>query len=255
MSKVEFNGYVIRGISTGETSRIVTLFTLEYGKIRCMAKGVKKSATKKGGALELFSYLKGIIYKKENVELGTISSFDIINDYSGITVKPVKYGYCSAFCEIVDKSFNIDQPQPELFNLMGSFFKYMQKKDKQYAPSLFWSAFIKTIRLLGYEPGLYECVVCGKKNPGRAAFYSPEKGGIICSKDISADEHYGKLSAKGLRTLQYFLARPLSDITKVKCSDSVLKEITHFVFAFAEYHMGLHRGLKSFKFLSQLERM
>lgn len=255
MSRYEINGYVIRGISTGETSRVVTLFTLEYGKIKCMAKGVKKSATKKGGALELFSCLKGIIYKKENVELGTISSFDIINDYSGITVEPLKYGYCSAFCEIIDKSFNIDQPQPELFNLIGNFFKYMQKKDKQYASSLFWSAFIKTIRLLGYEPGLYECVVCGKKNPGRAAFYSPEKGGIICSKDISVDEHYGKLSAKGLRTLQYFLAKPLSDITKVKCSASILKEVAHFVFAFAEYHMGLHRGLKSFKFLSQLERM
>ncbi len=255
MSKAQFNGYVIRGISTGETSRIVTLFTLEYGKIRCMAKGVKKSATKEGGALELFSFLKGTIYKKENVELGTISSFDIIDSHSEITVEPFKYGYCSALCEIIDKSLNIDQPQPEIFDTIGSYFKYIHKADRQYAPPLFWSAFIKVIRLLGYEPELYECVICGKKNPGRAAFYSPEKGGIICSKDVSADEHYGKISAKGLRTLQYFLAKPFSDLVDVKYSNSILKEVAHFVFTFAEYHIGLRRDLKSFKFLSQLKRI
>lgn len=255
MPKFKINGYVIRGISTGETSRVVTLFTLEYGKIKCMAKGVKKSATKKGGAVELFSYIEGNVYKKENVELGTISSIDMIDDYSGITTEPFKYGYCSAFCEILDKSLTDDQPQPELFDLTGEVFKCIQKTDRQYAGPLFWSAFIKTIRLLGYEPRLYGCVVCGKKNPGRAAFYSPEKGGIICSKDVSVDEHYGKLSAKGLRTLQYFLEKPLSDVAKVKCSDLVFKEVIHFIFGFAEYHMGLPRNLKSFKFLSQLKQM
>jgi len=249
--KVE--GYVIRGFSLGETSRIISLFTLEKGRLKCVAKGARKSASKKGGTLELFSRISCNIYQKENVELGMLTSADVLTDYSAIASGPLKFGYCSAFCEILDKSAIENQPVPELFKLTGEFFKYIIQADNEKTESLFWAVFIKTLTLLGYQPGLYECVVCGKENTGKAAYYDTDKGGIICSKDVLPNVSYGKLSAKGLKTLQEYLVLPFVDIIAMECSVKVLNEIEKFILSFANYHTGLHRNLKSFKFLSQLK--
>ena len=102
--------------------------------------------------------------------------------------------------------------------------------------------------------GLGECVVCGKQNQGRAAYYDPDRGGIICSKDILKNVSYGKLSAAGLKALQGFLALPLEDILSVDYPKKIYSEIEQFILTFAHYHAGLHRNLKSLKFLSQLKR-
>ncbi|GEM_PF-1121898 len=253
MLKFKVNGYVLRGISMGETSRIITLFTLEKGKLKCVAKGVRKYAAKRGGTLEIFSRVECEIYKKENAELGMLSSVDLVDDHSAIAVEPLKFGLSSAFCEIIDKSATDNEPVPELFELAGEFFRYILDIDSKTVHFLFWAAFIKTLTLLGYQPGLFECVVCGKKNKNRAAFYDPDRGGIICSKDIPPDSKYSKLSAKSLLILQSFLTRPLADAVKLEYSEKVLYEIEKFILTFADYHTGLHRNLKSFKFLSQLK--
>ncbi|MCP4582500.1 MAG: DNA repair protein RecO [candidate division Zixibacteria bacterium] len=253
MARKQINGFVIRGFSMGESSRVITLFTGENGKLKCVAKGARKSATKKGGALELFSLVRCNIYLKENVELGTIGSVDMIDDYSAIAADPAKFGFASAFCEILDKSTSIDQPIIELFDLTAEFFSHIMKSPGQNSAPLFWAAFIKTLAILGYQPRLYECVVCGKKNEDRAAFYDSQKGGIICSDDVLEHVQYGKLSKTSLRILQDFLSRPLSEIVNIECTQKNLGEIEQFILSFADYHSGLRRNLKSFKFLSQLK--
>jgi DNA repair protein RecO (recombination protein O) len=252
MPQLSFRGFVIRGISTGETSRVITLFTAELGKVKCMAKGVKKTSSRKGSAIQLFSLIQGSLYHKEHVELGTLGAFETSEDYSSLAGDITKYGYTSAFCEILDKSLQIDQPQPELFKLTGEFFNLALKADFESIKTLFWAAFLKAIRTLGYDPELAACVVCQKSNKSQAAFYSPQLGGIICTKDIPKDQHPARISAAALKALRDFAVLPLADIIEHKYASGIYKEIERFVFSFADYHMGLHPNLKSFKFLSQL---
>ncbi len=149
MPQHKVNAYVIRGLSMGETSRVITLFSLEKGKIKCVAKGVRKSAIQKGGALELFSHIHCNIYRKENVELGNISSVNLIDDFSAITLEPEKFGLCSAFCEILDKGTSVDQPIPELYDLTGEIFRLVSESDKKVARPIFWAAFLNSLKLLG----------------------------------------------------------------------------------------------------------
>lgn len=252
MSRFSVNGFVIRGFSMGESSRVITLFTGEKGKLKAVAKGAKKSATQKGGALGLFDQVRCDIYLKEHSELGTIGSIDLIESYSALANNPVCYGFGSAFCEIVDRLTTIDQPIEGLYELTENFFKQLTIHPQSSAV-LFWAAFIKTLSILGYRPNLHECVVCGRKNDGRAAFYDSQKGGIICSKDVLEHVQYGKLTASSLEILQKSLSQPLAEIAEIGCSEKNLGEIEQFVISFADYHTGLRRNLKSFKFLAQLK--
>jgi DNA repair protein RecO (recombination protein O) len=254
MSRFKASGYVIKGSSFGESSRVITIFTLEKGKLKCLAKGTKKATIKKGGALQLFSQISCNIYQKENVELATLTDTDVMDDFAAISADPAKFGYCSAYCEIIDKSISDNQPIPELYDLTGELFNWMQKCSGNSVAVLFWSAFLKTLAILGYQPRLTECVVCGRQNKGRAAYYDPDRGGIICSKDLIPDGRYGKLSSLSLKTLQDFLAKPLSELSEITCPEKTLKEAGQFIMTFARYHAGLRQNLKSFKFLSQLKK-
>lgn len=254
MIRQKIDGYVIRGFSISESSRVVTIFSRQKGKIKGIAKGAKKSATRKGTGLELFSHIEYQIYRKENVELGTITSIDLLTDYSTLAADPLKFGYGSAFCEIIDKCTTNDEPIAGLFDLSGEFFNEIAIHDTELAAAIFWAAFLKALGFLGYRPQLHSCAVCGKPNKGRAAFYDVARGGIVCSKDALPEAQPGKLTAAGLQSLQQFLELPLVQIAEINPSAKVLGEIEQFVMAFAKYHTGLHRDLKSLKFLSQLKK-
>lgn len=252
MSQIAFKGYIIRGFSHGETSRIITIFTAEQGKVKCVAKGVKKTSSRKGSTIQLFSLISGNLYLKEHAELGTLGAYETIDDYSQIGSDIHKFGYVSAFCEIIDKSLQLGQPQPELFELTGQFLGLSIKADNESIKTLFWAAFLKTLQAMGYDPELNACVSCQKPNPTRAAYYSPELGGIICSKDIPKGQIPAKISATALGALRQFASLPLQEVAENQYASSIYKEIERFIFSFADYHMGLHPNLKSFKFLSQL---
>lgn len=237
----------------GESSRVISLFTREHGKLKAVAKGVKKTAIKKGGALELFCHIQGMVYLKENVELGTIGSIELVDSYAHVADNPSSFGFASAFCEILDKLTTIDQPVEGLFELTEDFFRQMTAHGPESSAILFWAAFIKMLTILGYQPHLFECVVCGRKNENKAAYYDSQKGGIICSKDILEHVEYGKLSASSLAILRKSLTSPLSEIAEIEPANKNLAEIEDFIISFAVYHTGLRRDLKSFKFLAQLK--
>ena len=253
MARYTADGYVIRGLSTGESSRVITLFTVENGKLKCMAKGVRKSASSKGGALELFSHVKCNVYLKENVELGQISSVDVLDDFAAILADPYKFGFSSALCEVIDKLTIVLHPISELYTLLGEYFDIISRTGNNVSAMIFWGAFLKALTINGYQPRLFECVVCGKLNDGKAAYYDPQKGGIICQSDLIEHVQYGKLSASSLRAMQLALTGPLANLADLAVTIKMLGEIEQFIMSFADYHTGLRRNLKSFKFLSQLK--
>lgn len=200
----------------------------------------------------MFSLISGTFYLKEQAELGTLGTYETVNDYSQIASDIYKFGFVSAYCEIIDKSLQPGQPQPELFDFTGRFFALSMKAKSESIKTLFWAAFLKILQMMGYDPELDSCVSCQKPNPTHAAYYSPELGGIICSKDIPKGQVPAKISAAALGALRQFASLPLEEAAKSQYNSSIYKEIERFIFSFADYHMGLRPSLKSFKFLSQL---
>ncbi|MFY9784027.1 MAG: DNA repair protein RecO [Acidimicrobiales bacterium] len=176
MREIEDDAVVLRTYKSGEADRVVVLWTRHHGKVRVLAKGVRKTTSKLGGTLETLAYVKvdlvktrGEFYIARHVQhrerLETLRA-----SYSRISA-----GY--AVVEAVDAIPSDGVPDEEIFDLLTRVL--MTLDDPSYEPTLVpASFFLRLLALDGSEPVVEECVNCGKATPLVA--FDALTGGTLC---------------------------------------------------------------------------
>ena len=99
---VETTGIVTREVKYGDSSRILTVITKEYGKISVLAGGVRSNKSGMLAATQLFSYGKFTLFKSNGKSLYKINSCSIINSFSMLRNSLERMAYASYFCEVVN---------------------------------------------------------------------------------------------------------------------------------------------------------
>jgi len=252
MSRFKIEAFVIRATRMAESSRVVTLFSREIGKVKAVAKGVGKPKSKMSGVIELFNRIEGDLYKKETSELGTLGSAAVLDEYSRITSDPRKFGFGSAWCEVIDKTSHPEDPRIRAYELTGEIFHAFTLSDSQHCGLIFWSGLIRLLGIEGYSPRLDKCLSCGKQELGGKILISLERGGTVCSSCSGNNDHSMSISSESLMLLRQMESVPIHDIAKLPYSQKAGKESAEVIISFASYHLGLRRDLRSFKFLESL---
>ena len=252
MGRYKFRAFVIRATRMTESSRVVTLFTEEFGKVKVVAKGADRPKSKFAGTIDLFNLLEAVVYKKETSELGTMSDASVITGYPRIAQNSRKYGFASAWCEILDKTSHPDHPRPATFNLTEDFFGILNGLDYESAGLLFWTALFKMLVFEGYALEIEKCAACGKPDTGTGTVISLSRGGLLCRKCSGGDGTLMKLPSDSLDLLRKMASESLEDIAGESFNGKAGKKAAEVILAFASYHLGLPRNLKSFKFLETL---
>ena len=113
-------GIILKRTNYGEADRILTIFTKHYGKIRVMAKGVRKLSSRKAGSLELFNQSLLFLVKGKNMDL--ITEAGVVNLFKNWRKDLSKVALAYYFCELVDKLTPDNQPHPLVFELLRQAF-------------------------------------------------------------------------------------------------------------------------------------
>lgn len=113
-------GIILKRNNYGEADRILTIFSKHYGKIRVMAKGVRKLSSRKAGSLELFNQSILFLVKGRNLDL--ITEAQPLNLFKEWRKDLEKISSAYYFCELVDKLTPDNQPQPAVFDLLRQAF-------------------------------------------------------------------------------------------------------------------------------------
>jgi len=176
--EIQDEAVVLRTYRSGESDRVVVLWTRGHGKVRVLAKGVRKTSSKLGGNLEVLAYVRvdlvktrGEFYIVRHVQhcdrLTTLrSSYDRINA-----------GY--AVVEVVDAIPSDDVPDEGIFDLLVRVLVTLD--NESFDPTLVPASFY--LRLLehdGSAPVLERCVHCGVEGPLVA--FDAQIGGALCAK-------------------------------------------------------------------------
>lgn len=151
MNQLLTKGIILARTEYGEAARIITLLTPDHGKLRLLAKGVRRVKSKLAGGIELFS-ISHITYIRGRGEIGTLISSRLETHYGHIAqdITRTMLGY-----ELI-KQLNRateDQPEPEYFHLLQQAFEALDDAGVDVELIRFWFA-AQIIKLAGHRPNL-----------------------------------------------------------------------------------------------------
>jgi len=124
-------GIVLKRRNFSEADKILTIYSKHYGKIRAVAKGVRKLKSRKAGNLELFNHCQLVLTKGRNLDI--ISEVQAINTFRRWRKNLIKVGVAYYFCELVDRLTPDEQANKAVFELLRSF---LEKMDTASLPNL-----------------------------------------------------------------------------------------------------------------------
>jgi len=182
---------VIRNYKLGEADKIIVMFTLGRGKVRAVAKGVRRTKSKFGSRLEPGSMVKIQLYEGKNLD--TITQVErkylLTNQRSDLTL----YSRYALMLETLDRFTEDGEKNPAMYKLAS---KALMEFDKNSNP-LVVSAFVaKMLTLEGIQPRIDSCVSCNSETD-LVAFQLSE-GGVTC-KDCRRGQY---VSPEVLQALQ-----------------------------------------------------
>ncbi len=195
MSLVKTEGIVLKSLKYGDSSNIFTLYTRDFGKIKLLAKGIKRRKSRTP-PLGYFSLSEIVFYKREKSELHLLSSGETLKNFSGLGKSLNRFSWASAVTELLDQLISGEEPNQRIFNLSLKTLSRMESMDESDLEKIFWGFALKLFSNLGYKPRLDTCVRCGKEIKEEEVFLSPERGGVICHHCTREEEYYLKLGRK-----------------------------------------------------------
>jgi recombinational DNA repair protein (RecF pathway) len=199
-----------------ESSKLVTFFTLERGKVSCLAKGARRLRSKFGAALDLFAQSRIIYYSHETRTLFTLSDAELIRSFSSLATEPERFLAAEQMSEFVLRVIQPNDPSPQLYQLLLNYLSTLESlqscssanlqsaicnlqsspppsanlqsaicnlQSPNPYPALVCSFLLKAASFLGFRPELRRCLLCRRPiESQRPAFFDPGRGGIICPR-------------------------------------------------------------------------
>ncbi len=167
-------GVVLRTYKLGEADRIVVFMTHQHGKIRAVAKGVRKTKSKFGARLEPASQVNLALYEGRG-ELQTVSDAEIIESNRELREGFGLYTHTVPMLEAVDQVAQDHEPDPPLYRMLT---RALRTLDERRTPLVTTAFFWKLLSHSGFEPRLDVCARCESEESLSA--FSVEAGGVLC---------------------------------------------------------------------------
>ena len=173
---------VLRARRMGETSKLVTLYTEEYGKIPLTAKGARRPKSRFGAGLEVMTEIQAVCYVRDDRDLHTLSDCEVIRTFPSLLNDIQKLAYGSGACEMVDRLTIDGEPVERLYQCLIGVLGGIEEVDATQLEPLFWYYQLRVTEALGYRPELSSCASCSDALETGIDWhqFSPAVGGVIC---------------------------------------------------------------------------
>lgn len=175
MASYRDEGIVLRTIRLGEADRIVTMATPLHGKVRAVAKGVRKTKSRLGGRVEPLSHVKMLCWRGR--ELDTITQVEVLDHFRPVREDLDRLAQAMTMLEVVDHVAVEEHEMSTLFRmLLGALRTLAGSESHLVAGAFLW----KLLAVEGVVPSLDSCARCGRDGVALVAFDALSDG-FLCS--------------------------------------------------------------------------
>jgi len=238
---------VTRSLNYGESDKIITFFTRDFGKLKGIAKGARRSRKRFQNALGLFSHLRLIFFDKEGLGLVRAEGCDILHSFPKIKEDLKKIVYGNYYLELVNEMAGEREANQEAFELLLSALSSLEEANLQEEQLRIFE--IRVLSLFGYRPNMRRCNLCKrdwedlKEIP--AVFFSLERGALICEQCSKMRNNLIPLSLGTARLIEKISQTELPKIERLRFTPQALSESRELLPKFISYQLG--KELKSLK--------
>lgn len=245
---------MLHRINLGEHDRILTLYTLDRGKLNVVAKGSRKPVSKLAGATELFTHSRLQLAVGRNLDV--VTQAEITDPFHRIRSDLARIAHASLMAELVDRFTEERDPHPEILDLTVDCLRALEHT---HDPDLVTHLFqLHLLAGLGYCPHLAGCVACHDPSGAQPVAFCAALGGAVC-----AAHRRGRTDAFGVRPETLALARAFLGIAPSNgealallsshAGPDVRRELDRVIRSHILFH--LQRPLRSLDFIEEVRAM
>jgi DNA repair protein RecO (recombination protein O) len=239
---------VLRRHDFGEADRMLTLYTPGLGKIRVLAKGVRKPRSRKAGHVELFTHNRLLIAKGRSLDI--VTQADTINTFLALRTELSRTSCGYYVAELVDKFTEEREENGRVFDLLVQTLAWLGEAEDTDLVLRYFE--LRLLDYVGYRPQLLQCVSCKRSVGSTAARFSPAQGGILCRECARVERGGRDVPAPVLGTLRHLQTKGYSQCRGLSVNEQAHYELQNTMRQYIIYL--LERGLKSADFLDTLRR-
>ena len=237
-------GIVLSETNYSESSKILNVFTREYGLIGILSKGCRNMKSKLRGVSRKLIYGRFHIYYKSE-GLSTLTAVDVLDSFSRLLTDLEKVSYASFLLELTNQVVR-ENDDSNIFDLLKDT---LIKMEEGLSPIVLTEILeLKYLDFLGVRPSIDCCSVCG--NTKQIVTVDSTAGGYLCR---NCYHNEGLVSDKMIKLLRMFYYVDIKSISKLDISDSVLIEINQFLDDYYDRYTGIY--LKSKDFIRQINKL
>jgi DNA repair protein RecO (recombination protein O) len=175
MQHEKLQAFVLSHSEYGERDLIVSLFTLEHGRLKGFARSARNSRKRFGPALEPLARIEVQIQVKDG--LSSLSSADVLTLHPGIRANLSAIAHGLYACELVDALTPEGVALPRLYRLLATYLEHLDGGNTDSAGRRMFE--INMLNILGYRPSLDSCSRCGAEFDSRGALMQ-QGGELVC---------------------------------------------------------------------------
>jgi DNA repair protein RecO (recombination protein O) len=218
-------GFILKKTGQAEANLFLIVYTEKFGKIKILARSVRKISSKLKSFIEIFDlseieFIQGKNYK-------TLTDAILITRFKDSRKNLLKLSISFKIVDLLDKLIKGEEKDEKVWLLLKETFEKLNElKDNLKIESVYYYFFWNLVYLLGYQPELYYCTDCQKKLLAETNYFDSAKTRIICQnclKKVKLETR--EISSETIKILRIILEKNKQTFFKLKIEKSYLKQL------------------------------
>lgn len=241
-------GIIIRRIDLGETDRILTVYTPGRGKLRAVAKGIRRPGSRLAGHVELLIHSNLLVARGRNLDI--ITQAQTVHAYVDLRRDLDRIGWACYMAELLDQMAPERAENEPAFHLLLAALDHL---DRGQNPEMIARSFeLHLLGYMGYRPELFLCVSCEEELEPRPQVFSALLGGVLCPRCREEDANALPLPLGAFKVLRYLQRSSLQGAARLRLGNGRRREVERLLHTYIR--MILERELKAADFIHHLRR-
>jgi DNA repair protein RecO (recombination protein O) len=235
MSLIKTEALVVKASDYSESTRLVTLFSPHHGRIRVLAKGIRRLKSQNRGLLEPFSRVDVTVYLKDPSGLGTLKESALISAASALRSDYDRWLLASLVLEVIDRATLPAEDVGELYERISDYIAVVPATDRPQAETL--AVLTDMLAWFGFGPDLGRCCLCSGRGPFSG--FQIDRCGVTCGRCGGGHAQFRPLPPGTIKVLEHLAMSPADKRTAIRPSRKQVDQLFGLLISLLQYHLDI----------------